>query len=244
MPPADLRSFLPHRAAELIQLTDELRERLAPKEREYLELCAVLDSLGVPAPKELPQRPIGPQKDPTTLHEYLYRRHHDLTREMEAIKNALAPKDRELAEIRKATAKLEELAALPSPLFSAAAPALQTTPEGGAGTGRTIKQLIIEALFAHFNDGATGVELRDYFLTVHGRDIDRTSISPQLTRLREEGIVEQMTGPDEGKWKLVLLRGVSADELIAIGHWPAGAEHAPRTDETEQPSGVKRRKVE
>jgi DNA-binding transcriptional ArsR family regulator len=187
---------------------------------------------------------MGPQKDPTTLHEYLYRRHHDLTREMEAIKNTLVPKDRELAEIRKAAAKLEELAALPSPLFSAATPVPQTTSDEGAGTGRTIKQLIIEALFAHFHDGATGVELRDHFLTVHGRDIDRTSISPQLTRLREEGIVEQMTGPDEGKWKLVPLRGVSADELIAIGHWPPGAEHAPRTGETEQPSGVKRRKVE
>jgi len=62
----------------------------------------------------------------------------------------------------------------------------------------TIKAMILTALSAHFHDGATPAELRTFIKDVFGREIDRTSMSPQLARLREEGAVEQ----SDTKWRL------------------------------------------
>ncbi|MEO1046892.1 MAG: hypothetical protein AAFW59_01050 [Pseudomonadota bacterium] len=52
----------------------------------------------------------------------------------------------------------------------------------------TFKQLTLKALSEHFEDGATANELLDFFRTRWGRtDIVRTSLSPQLTRLKRDG---------------------------------------------------------
>lgn len=57
---------------------------------------------------------------------------------------------------------------------------------------RTIKQLVMEALQGHFAGGATANELLDYFAREYGRDdIVRTSLSPQLSRLKEEGKIRR-----------------------------------------------------
>jgi hypothetical protein len=170
-----------------------------------------------------------PSKEPT-LAEFLRRRHWDLAREVSAIMSALTPREKELDEVQTAMQKLD-------------IPGGMVRLDPVEVEGPTIKQMIVSALTDLFHEGASPVELRDYMQMTLGRDVDRNSISPQLARLREQGIVEQLTGPNEGKWKLVL-RGVSDEELIAIGHWPPGAKHAPRADETKQPSGVKRRRVE
>lgn len=54
----------------------------------------------------------------------------------------------------------------------------------------TIKQLVRKALDEHFQDGATAKEMLHLFENVYGRgDIARTSLSPQLSRLREDGII-------------------------------------------------------
>lgn len=52
----------------------------------------------------------------------------------------------------------------------------------------TIKQMIMSALQNSFESvGATPAELRDYIRSVYDRTVDRNSISPQLTRLRDDG---------------------------------------------------------
>ena len=51
--------------------------------------------------------------------------------------------------------------------------------------------MILTALTSHLDDGATLAELRTFIKDVFGQEIDRTSISPQLARLREDGAVEQ-----------------------------------------------------
>jgi len=68
----------------------------------------------------------------------------------------------------------------------------------------TIKQMIIGALRDHFHfHGATPTELSEYMKAAYGREVDRNSISPQLARLRDEGMVEQPTGLlNEGRWQL------------------------------------------
>jgi hypothetical protein len=233
--PNELRAFLPRRQDELVRIISQLRERLSPKAQELAEVCELMNLEGL-RPFTEQQINQQPPKEPS-LDEFLRRRHWHLSRETSAIQAALTPKENELEQVQIAMGKLG---------IAGAMVRLDALPEGGVTVeleAPTIKQLILAALRDHFRDGATGTELSEYFRTVHGRNHDRTSISPQLSRLREDGVVEQMTGPDEGKWKLSL-RGVSAEELVAIGHWPAGAEHAPRT---EQPSGsatFKRRRVE
>jgi len=54
----------------------------------------------------------------------------------------------------------------------------------------TIKDLIKKALEEFFIEGATANELLDLFSNAWGRtDIARTSLSPQLSRLRKEGVL-------------------------------------------------------
>jgi hypothetical protein len=48
--------------------------------------------------------------------------------------------------------------------------------------------------------GATTMEIRDFIKDNFGRDIDRASLSPTLSRMRDEG---HLKGPDSGnKWRL------------------------------------------
>lgn len=54
----------------------------------------------------------------------------------------------------------------------------------------TMKQLVMKALTEHLRNGATALELLDYFARVWGRtEISRTSLSPQLSRLKRQGKV-------------------------------------------------------
>jgi len=55
----------------------------------------------------------------------------------------------------------------------------------------TIQQLVLAALQGHFPDGATGNQLVDFFKTDWGRKVAGTSLSPQLSRLRKKGLIEQ-----------------------------------------------------
>lgn len=54
----------------------------------------------------------------------------------------------------------------------------------------TIKELVKKALIEQFKDGATAHQLLELFANAWGRhDVMRTSLSPQLSRLRNEGVV-------------------------------------------------------
>jgi len=74
----------------------------------------------------------------------------------------------------------------------------------------TIKQLVMTALANEFAEGATVNELLDYFARQFGRvDITRTSLSPQLSRLKAERKVMRM-----GRvWALAFDLGL--DELLS-----------------------------
>lgn len=65
---------------------------------------------------------------------------------------------------------------------------------------RTIKQLVVMSLEQHMpfrRYGATTAELRKHIKAEYDKDIEVTSLSPQLSRLREDGVVEFV----DGKWK-------------------------------------------
>jgi hypothetical protein len=186
-----------------------------------------------------------------TLPDYLKRRERELVQQTAALRGMLAPKEKELAEVRQAMQVVgvqrsytDELNTFLDPdeknPYGGGTPnqnpyQLLSEMAGQAGTplpllveSMTIKEMILRALSDHFHDGATPTELREYMRAAYSRDVDRNSISPQLARLRDEGHVQNANVLNEsGKWQLT--RGVSADDLIGIGHWPPGAKH-PKKD--------------
>jgi hypothetical protein len=162
-----------------------------------------------------------------TLPDYLKRRERELVQQTAALRGMLAPKEKELAEVRQAMlavgvqrSYVEELKPFldhdqKNPYGGAPIKNPYQTPDeivGHAGTplpllveSMTIKEMILRALRDHFHNGATPSELRDYMRTAYGRDVDRNSIGPQLARLREEGTIEQpntLASGDSGKWRL------------------------------------------
>jgi hypothetical protein len=50
----------------------------------------------------------------------------------------------------------------------------------------TMKQLVVKALDEHFQHGATTRQLLDFFRDAWDRNIERTNLSPQLSRLYQE----------------------------------------------------------
>jgi hypothetical protein len=65
--------------------------------------------------------------------------------------------------------------------------------------GLTMKSLVVKALSERFKNGATSRELLDFIRDEWGRtDVIRSSFSPQLSRLKLEGVIRL----DEKVWKL------------------------------------------
>jgi hypothetical protein len=174
----------------------------------------------------------GSQQPSETLREFLIRRERELTHRLSALQAELGPVEAELAQIRRARTAVDTAPTL-SGLNSNAAPPtgfdyvgpLLELLDTKSPSEMTIKQLVIRAFTAQFRKGATPAQLREFIRDAYGRDIERGSLSPQLSRMKAEGLIEQDAATDV--WKLAL-RGVTADELIAIGHWPPGAKMKPQ----------------
>lgn len=64
---------------------------------------------------------------------------------------------------------------------------------------RTIKELIVKALDDHFKQGASAVDLIEFIKNAYGRAVERSSLSPQLSRLKQDGWIEQRA---DGTWDL------------------------------------------
>jgi hypothetical protein len=54
----------------------------------------------------------------------------------------------------------------------------------------TIKQLVVKAMLEYFPNGATALELCEFVENAYGRHVERSSLSPQLSRLHQEGVLE------------------------------------------------------
>jgi DNA-binding transcriptional ArsR family regulator len=156
------------------------------------------------------------------LEAYLRRRERELIQQTAALRGLLAPKEKELTDVRQAMNAI----GLPPSYVDELRPFLDgdqdepayvynseedTTALQALAESLTIKEMILRALNDHFHQGATPSELSEYMRTAYRRDIDRNSISPQLARLREEGLV-QNTNALSGKWEIVL-RGTITDAI-------------------------------
>jgi hypothetical protein len=206
------------------------------------------------------------QKPNETVHEFLDRREAELSEEIASLHGQIAPKEAELAQVRRAKGALgipilrrvhvdwpvnigtanpapsppatpesvpdpaswdnnsEQVAAqVVFQRHASQSVAATTAAQGFLDTicryeHLTMKQLVLRALFQHFPEGATSRQLREFFRDGWGRDIERENLSPQMSRLKTDGSIEQDAATK--KWKLT-----TQGSLIAIGHWPPEARH-------------------
>lgn len=153
------------------------------------------------------------------LRAFLEQREKELTEQVSDIHRHLAPLEAELAEIRRAKvaigmsppnavlAALENLnggvaTALPPSsrgFAEAMRSAIETPPSPYASM--TMKQLIVKVLSEHFHQGATTRQMLDFVRDAWGRDIERTNLSPQISRLYQEGVIGRSESTKE--WYLV-----------------------------------------
>ena len=159
-----------------------------------------------------------------SLRDFLGRREQELLAELKPAESVVASIKHELREIRAATKALNaedergpgepSLADLPIPAMSfPVGIELLTEP-------KTIKEMALHLLendvsFRRY--GATSGELRDAILSSFRKDIPITSLSPQLSRLRDE----KQIWAQNNRWKFL-------NRVIDLGHVPTIEETIPQ----------------
>ena len=160
-----------------------------------------------------------------SLHVFLHRRERELVHQIAALRGQLAPKEAELAEIRRVRASLtlaggnflndlhsvNDLAGLTAAGGDSPARPDQPVPASKSSdvVGRspmtsamsqeltqrfakmTIKELVAQALLDHFPSGGTATQIRDFIRDAYGRTIEASSLRPQLSRLKADGVTSR-----------------------------------------------------
>jgi len=141
----------------------------------------------------------------STVRQMLETHEKAIVAKLNALREQITPLEQELLDVRMAKQALDrESPATRQPQFALARPSIlkvqdavshttadpvvQTTDAARSPYARfTIKELVVKALAEHFPNGATANQMLDVFSNVWGRgDIVRTSLSPQLSRLKEQ----------------------------------------------------------
>lgn len=129
-------------------------------------------------------------------------RESELIARIDELRAQLAPAEAELEDVRAAKAVVaaqaaRRIAKLPATGGEASASS-RSYYDGVYGEraptsqfrNLTMKELVRKALLEQFDDGATARQLLDLFHHEYGRvDIIRSSLSPQLSRLKVEGVI-------------------------------------------------------
>jgi hypothetical protein len=119
-----------------------------------------------------------------SLWDDLERREAEAQAKLRELDRQRDPLLADLADIRIAKAALK-----PSELPGLLKLAADDDATASFYKGMTLKQLVLRALKEHFSEGATAQQLLEYFRRAYGRAIERSSLSPQLSRLRDDGHV-------------------------------------------------------
>lgn len=145
----------------------------------------------------------------TSVRRFLDEQEELLKGRLSALRSEIIPLEQELLEVRLAKAALKRDSNPDNqPRFALASPAAFQIEEASSGTSAdtvalsasdafrspyyrlTIKQLVQKALSEHFPNGATANQMLDLFANVWGRgEIMRTSLSPQLSRLKDDNFI-------------------------------------------------------
>jgi hypothetical protein len=108
------------------------------------------------------------------------------------LRAAIAPLQTELDIVDRAIRAIEGALIPATGLASSRAAVAHHARKANPDTRElTMKQMVIRALLEHLTNGATVNQLLEFFATHWGRDdVMRTSLSPQLTRLKRDGKIE------------------------------------------------------
>jgi hypothetical protein len=128
------------------------------------------------------------------LKDYLPKREKELLEIIDKHRREVAPFEAELAEVRRLRASLAGVPLVPNGIprglssSRSGSPQLNFAAPENPYEKLSMKALSLRALKHHFPRGATAAELLDFFHGAWGRtDVKRESLSPQLSRLRQEG---------------------------------------------------------
>lgn len=120
---------------------------------------------------------------------YLRERKGKLQADLAALRQQIIPIERELTQVEIGIRAMTNDLIRPTGLQATRAAVIHFARKSNPEAAHlTIKELVKKALAEHLKDGATAAQLLDFFSRQWGRtDIARTSLSPQLSRLREDG---------------------------------------------------------
>jgi hypothetical protein len=177
------------------------------------------------------------------LYAFLERRERELIHQIAALKGEIEPRENELAHVQSAKRQInllgendaarfgkpsqvategagaKERVAAAFETFAQSMKALDSRLRGTAQFTRlTIKELILKALNDHFPKGATAIELLTFIRDAYARDIERSSLTPQLSRLRNEGLVDYIERGDETITRFVVARSFNS----TVRRFPVG----------------------
>jgi hypothetical protein len=135
-----------------------------------------------------------------TVRDILAEYEADLEKRLKGLRAQIIPLERELAEVKRARGAVSLVDyGFEQPQLSFAANSEAGTNASAERIGSnvapakspyarlTIKKLVMKALEEQFERGATAHELLEFFANGYGRpDVVRTSLSPQLSRLKRD----------------------------------------------------------
>jgi hypothetical protein len=136
----------------------------------------------------------------STLDKFLIERLSDLESEESGLRKALGENLAEQDKVRRAAnaAGVDLISKITSSTFSRSAQFIPPAPHHRHPSLKTIKEAVVSVLSTSLF-GMTALEILDEINKRHGMDYPRTSLSPQLSRLKNEGIINK-----DGKvWCLV-----------------------------------------
>jgi hypothetical protein len=134
-----------------------------------------------------------------TVREFIERRDKELRHQMAALDAQISARKTELEELAFVKAKLDEVEfeRQEKEIFDYA---MEDLPNAAVtadlATGKTIKDLVVQALLDHFPNGGTLIDIRDFIQDAYGRDIMPSSLRPQMHRLKTDGILGQEPSTD------------------------------------------------
>jgi hypothetical protein len=176
-----LRAFLDRREKQLTEDIAARHSELAPMEAELAEVRRAKGALGIPQIVQMSARVAAVTSSRATL---------SITPDPRVPDSSRWQNDAHEAAAQIATDHHRQTAMT----------AAQEGADNFSGHGivspspyehLTMKQLIMKALTEHFQSGATAKQFREFFRDAWARDIDRASLSPQLSRLRGDKIIDR-----------------------------------------------------
>lgn len=146
----------------------------------------------------------------SNVRRFLDEHERTLKERISALRSEIVPLEQELLEVRMAKSALHKDDGASEPRLALASPGalrihdavsssdashivLTTDPFRSPYFQLTMKQLVMKALAEHYPNGATANQMLDLFANVWGRgDIVRTSLSPQLSRLKDDRLISRV----------------------------------------------------